>query len=401
MGQQPVPLAGQRAAGLPLRQIALLALPDAVGSQPEIQRHALGPGQGKPRLRPLRQQRVQPPVQLRHQIIHVPRLRQPQRRVAVLHRQAAVRVALRRHPEPHALVPVDGLPAKAHQLVHVLAPPVRQRQRCAAGGVVGGVKGRVGGGVKVIVKMDAVHIVAAAQLIHTVRNVLPHLRVGRIQIQPAVRLPHPVRVDAGKVGGAQFGGQTARLQPVRVHPRLQRQPPGVGGLHQQRQRVKARILPLRAGAEMAEREVVTGVQRVPEGPHLRKHYAAARVPDVVQHDGNVRRKRLCGGKIHLLPFQIAHPHPKAAAGLLRRRAGCGGGCDCRLRQPARQPRQYQHSRQHCQTEDRSQHSAHCIAPLPQSTQENAKKTLPIGSFSAIMIQLPCGPLAQLVRAGGS
>ena len=211
MRQQPVPLAGKRAAGLPFRQIALLALPDAVRAQPEIQRHAIGSRQGKPCQRTLRQQRVQPPVKLGHQVIHITRLCQPKRRIAVLHRQAAVRVALRRYPEPHALIPVNGLPAKLHQLVHILPPPVRQCQRRAAGGVIGSVKGRVSGGVKVIVKMDAIHVVAAAQLVHAVRNVLPHLRVSGIQIQPAVRLPHPVWMGVSKAVGAQPGRQIARL----------------------------------------------------------------------------------------------------------------------------------------------------------------------------------------------
>ena len=46
--------------------------------------------------------------------------------------------------------------AQCHQGVDVLPPPIVQRKSCACGSVVVSVKGRVGGGVKVVVKVDAV-----------------------------------------------------------------------------------------------------------------------------------------------------------------------------------------------------------------------------------------------------
>ena len=68
---------------------------------------------------------------------------------------AAVRVTNGCDAEPYTVL-VGGSVAQCHQGVDVLPPPIVQRKSCACGSVVVSVKGRVGGGVKVVVKVDAV-----------------------------------------------------------------------------------------------------------------------------------------------------------------------------------------------------------------------------------------------------
>ena len=55
-------------------------------------------------------------------------------------------------------------------------------------------------------------------------------------------------------------------------------------------RVKPRVLPLRAGTDMAERKIRAGVERIPEGAHLRKDNGCAQPGDVIQHRLHIRRK---------------------------------------------------------------------------------------------------------------
>ena len=88
----------------------------------------------------------------------------------------------------------------------------------------------------------------------------------------------------------------------------------MGGVHQQCQRVKPGVLSLRAGAEVAEREVVAGVERIAEGPHLRQHDGCANRLYIVQHCADCLRERLRRREIDLLPFQIADPHSAVGRG---------------------------------------------------------------------------------------
>ena len=214
-------------AGKPLGAgIGPIPCADAVGPQPGVQLHARRAGQCGPRGGQLRKavRRIAvfyiflSPIKLGHQVIHRP-LPQPAGRVAVLQGVVLLRVARRGCAEPHAVPPGRGV-AKLHQGVHVLPPPVVLRPCAAAGRVVRRVKGRVGGGVKIVVKVDAVHSVPCAQLPHPVGNVLPHVRAGGVEIRAGVGVPDPVRVQPRRACAAQRRGLPG-LDAVRVDPGFQ------------------------------------------------------------------------------------------------------------------------------------------------------------------------------------
>ena len=169
--------------------------------------------------------------------------------------------------------------------------------------------------------MDAVYIIVGAQLSHSIGYVLPHRRVGRVQVGTGIGVFDPIGVQRGRAGVAERRGQPS-LDAVGVDPGFQCKPPVVGGLHQQGQRVIAGVPPLLPGAKVAERVVAAGVECIPKGPHLRQHDSGPQVPDIVQYDRYIARKRLRRGKIHLLPFQVTDPHGAV---------GRGGGWLCRGR----------------------------------------------------------------------
>lgn len=73
------------------------------------------------------------------------------------------------------------------------------------------------------------------------------------------------------------------------------------------QRVKAGVLPLHAGAEVAPREKLTAVERVPKGPHLCNDRVQPKGEAVVQQLGRPGPERLFRGEIQLCPFEIADP----------------------------------------------------------------------------------------------
>ncbi len=97
------------------------------------------------------------------------------------------------------------------------------------------------------------------------------------------------------------------------------------------QRVKAGVLPLHAGAEMAPREKLTAVERVPKGPHLCNDRVQPKGEAVVQQLGRPGPERLFRGEIQLCPFEIADPDSPPLPGRegrirrCRRGAGCFGG----------------------------------------------------------------------------
>ena len=188
---------------------------------------------------------------------------------------------------------------------------------------MGGVEAGVGGGVKIIVKMDAVQRIVLHQLGYALHDVVGGFRDGGVQVQPLAHGADPLRVGVGEVGirqAGRAGGGTA--EPVGVDPRFQRQAPPVCLGEQDVQRVEARVLPLHAGAEVAPRVEGTGVKCIPERPHLHEHGVQPEGSAVVQQGGGVGPERLGGGKIHPRKFQIAHPD---GAPLSRRqgRVGCG------------------------------------------------------------------------------
>ena len=109
---------------------------------------------------------------------------------------------------------------QGHQGVDIFPPPVRQRKARACGGVVVIVKGGVGGGVKVVVKMDTVKGIIAAKLRDCIGNKGAHLGVGRIQIQAVGGGFGPFRVGQRQTLRTQQR-KIAALQPVGVEPGFQ------------------------------------------------------------------------------------------------------------------------------------------------------------------------------------
>ena len=77
------------------------------------------------------------------------------------------------------------------------------------------------------------------------------------------------------------------MKPVGVDPGFQLQAAGVGRLHQQGQRVKAGVLPLGAGAKVAERVIVAGIEGITKGAHLGQHHGGPQISDIVEHGGNI------------------------------------------------------------------------------------------------------------------
>ena len=61
----------------------------------------------------------------------------------------------------------------------------------------------------------------------------------------------------------------------------------VARLHQQGQGVKAGALPLGAGAKMAERVVVAGIEGIAKGAHLDQYHGGPQINDIVEHGGNI------------------------------------------------------------------------------------------------------------------
>ena len=152
---------------------------------------------------------------------------------------------------------------------HVGTPPCGQ-VGFSAGCKLRRVDGRIGGGVEVVVKVDAVHGVILYQLCHALHHIVGSLRNGGVQVGPLVHGADPLRVGVRQAVLCKDGGHGSRApEPVGIDPGLQRKPPGVGLGQQHVQRVEARVLPLYAGAQVAPREEAAPVKCIPEGPHLR------------------------------------------------------------------------------------------------------------------------------------
>ena len=219
------------------------------------------------------------PVHLRAEIVHYllfAACGQPSRHIAVLAVEVVVRIPLRADAEPQR--GVCGLHRVVHcfyQRRHVLPPPRRKAGR-TAGRKLRRIDAFLGGGVKIIVKVDAIHCIVLHKLRHALHHVIRSGRLGRVQVQPLSHSAHPLRVGVGKavLGKVRRHGGGGP-QPVGVHPRFYRESPRVGLLQQDIQRVKARVLPLHTGAQVAPREQTAFVQRVSKRPHLRQHRVQA------------------------------------------------------------------------------------------------------------------------------
>ena len=174
---------------------------------------------------------------------------------------------------------------------HVGTPPCGQVS-FPAGCKLRRVNGRIGGGVEVVVKVDAVHGVILHQLCHALHHIVGSLRNGGVQVSPLVHGADPLRVGVQQAVLCKDGRHGGRApEPVGVDPGLQRKPPGVGLGQQHVQRVKARVLPLHAGAQVAPREEAAPVKRISEGAHLRNDGVQPKGQAVVHQRGGIGPER--------------------------------------------------------------------------------------------------------------
>ena len=269
-----------------------------------------------------------PPVHLRAQIIDHRILaagRQPAGHIAVLLVFVVVRVALGADAEP------QGRVRRFHRVVHGphqrghIFPPPRGKISRPGRRKLRRVDALVGGGVEVIVKVDAVHRVVLHQLGHALHHIVGGGRLGGVQVKALVHRAHPLRVGVGQIAVRKVRRHGRRgAQAVGVDPRFHRDAPGVGFLQQHVQRVKARVLPLHAGAQMAPRKQTAAVQRIPEGAHLGQHCVQPQSGTVVQQLHHSGAEGILRGKVHGGPFQIAHPHGPPLPGRQRRVGVCRG-----------------------------------------------------------------------------
>ena len=185
---------------------------------------------------------------------------------------------------------MDRLAQLLDQLVHALAAEIVQRKTAAVLGVCLGVI-KFGGGVEVIVQVDAVHRVGLDDLPGARHDQLPHLGEAGVEIQVALAQAHKGRVLPGRVplgqlvqAGLQRTGAVLG-HPVGVDPGVHLHLAGVGLLHQIGQRVKSAVgrLALLAGQVHAVGEDLGGIEGVGTGPHLKEDGVEAGGLRRVQH----------------------------------------------------------------------------------------------------------------------
>ena len=171
--------------------------------------------------------------------------------------------------------------------------------------------------------MYAVHRVVLDELRHALHDVVRRFRDGGVQIKAVAHGADPLGVSVGQIVFRQVGRHRGRTaQAVGIHPRFQREAAAVRLGDEDVQRIEARVLPLRARAEMAPRVEGAAVERVPKGAHLREDDIQPQRDAVIQQLGRTRPERGFGRKIQRRPFQIADPDGPPLA----RRQGGVGGC---------------------------------------------------------------------------
>ena len=174
---------------------------------------------------------------------------------------------------------------------HVGTPPCGQVS-FPAGCKLRRINGRIGGGVEVVVKVDAVHGVVLHQLCHALHHIVGSLRNGGVQVGPLVHGADPLRVGVQQAVLCNGRGHGSRApEPVGIDPGLQRKPPGVGLGQQHVQRVEARVLPLHAGAQVAPREEAAPVKRIPKGAHLCNDGVQPKGQAVIHQRGGIGPER--------------------------------------------------------------------------------------------------------------
>ncbi len=92
---------------------------------------------------------------------------------------------------------MDSRVYRLYELIHIVAPPVCQRQ-ITAGCLISGCVVKIGRRIKIIVKLYAVHSVFADNFRYAVTDQLPHFCDAGIEIIPAVTGDDPIRMLLGR-----------------------------------------------------------------------------------------------------------------------------------------------------------------------------------------------------------
>lgn len=159
-------------------------------------------------------------------------------------------VALRAYPEGNRSVDrFDGLIAGFYQKIDILPPPTGQREGASALLVFRKallIKRCVGGRIKVIVKMNAVHVVVFYNLGYPIHNQLPRLSTGGVVGDQRAILDYRVAalgdIYTGRIVVAQRCFGVGVADAVGVDPRFNAQSQIVGSFHHNLQWIVSRIL---------------------------------------------------------------------------------------------------------------------------------------------------------------
>ena len=167
---------------------------------------------------------------------------------------------------------LDALVGGLHGLVHVLPAPCREFQR-ATGGLVARISVAVGKldlllrrvgdriRIKVIVDMNAIHVVAPGHVQHHRDGLLPHFRHAGVHPPVDVVFHRPLRVRPAHVRGARRVLFT-RQRPVRIEPCVQLHPALVRLRHRELQRVPAGRFAHLSGQKRRPRLNLRGIHRI-------------------------------------------------------------------------------------------------------------------------------------------
>ena len=123
---------------------------------------------------------------------------------------------------------------------------------------------------------------------------------------------------------AELSRGSVGLQAVGVDPGFQRKALGMGGFYQHGKRVKTGVLPLGAGAKVAERKIPAGVQGISKGPHMGKNGVCPKGGNVLHDGGGIGTESGFTAEIGMLPFQKTDPDGANLLRGSRGRSGCSG-----------------------------------------------------------------------------
>ena len=221
-----------------------------------------------------------PIVELRHQIIDIALLFAPSGGVRIQLLPVFFNIPCGADPDQH--LRADGFDRRiqaADKGIHIFAPPCRAGILAAAfhiSVILRLIDFLIRGGIKIVVHMNAVHLIVLNDLPHTVDNHALHLRGGRIIVNPIVQnenpliiglvcilFPFPGRIVFGQKGKIRIVGNAVRIKPC-VDRKLMRMRP----FHQNRKRVVPGILPLCSRQIRAPGKNLRRIKSIRIGAHL-------------------------------------------------------------------------------------------------------------------------------------